>query len=95
VIDWEPVPVTEVPVHLLVWPCHHIDPAHLHADVGTRTGPIHCEELLDGSLFIHDGRHRTIRAMRQGRVTIEAKVIWKCSVNGTPSGEGPGARTSA
>jgi hypothetical protein len=76
-MDWTNRPVTAVPLHLLVWPCHDIDPGHVHPQPGTvtSTGPIHVEQLIDGHYFIHDGRHRAIRAGLNGEATIPARVL--------------------
>jgi hypothetical protein len=79
VTDWDALPVTEVPVALLVYPCHDIDPGHIHPapDFPVSSGPIHVERLTggQGDLFIHDGRHRAIRAIRSGQRTIPARVL--------------------
>lgn len=73
---WAALPVETVPVDRLVWPCHDIDPAHTHSvsDRPVAEGPIHVEQLMDGSLFVHDGRHRAIRATLRGDRSILARV---------------------
>lgn len=75
--DWERLPLADVPVNRLVWPCHDIDPAHVHPGPATVTsaGPIHVELLADGHWFIHDGRHRAIRAHLAGQATITARTL--------------------
>lgn len=64
---------------LLVYPCHDIDPHHVHPapDAPVSSGPIHVERLTGGAgdLFIHDGRHRAIRAKLAGLETIPARVL--------------------
>lgn len=76
-MDWSALPLRRVPLWQLVWPCHDIDPAHIHPapDLSVSTGPIHVQELIDGSLFIHDGRHRAARARLRGEATIDAFVL--------------------
>jgi hypothetical protein len=75
-MDWSALPVEDVPLDDLVWPCHDLDPAHIHPapDTIVTQGPIHVEELIEGSLFIHDGRHRAARARLRGDARIEARV---------------------
>lgn len=75
--DWPALPISPIPIDRLVWPCHDINPDHLHevGDVPLSTGPIHVERLTDGSYFIHDGRHRAIRAQQTGAATIHAHVL--------------------
>lgn len=74
---WTDLPVTPVPIADLVWPCHDIDPAHTHPEPGAAVsdGPIHVERLATGHLFIHDGRHRAIRARLAGHRVIDARVL--------------------
>lgn len=72
--DWAALPARIINVNDLVWPCHDIDPDHLHADTPD-LGPLHVERLADGSLFVHDGRHRAIRAINAGHISVLAKVI--------------------
>jgi hypothetical protein len=76
-MDWSSLPLTDVPVDRLVWPCHDLDPAHVHALPGVElsSGPIHVQMLIDGSAFIHDGRHRAVRAALRGDATIPAHVL--------------------
>lgn len=76
-INWQELPVTMVPLDQLVQPCHDIDPAHIHPAPGqpVSTGPIHVEALVDGSYFIHDGRHRAARARLDGLAVIAARVV--------------------
>lgn len=75
-VDWGNLPVRAIPVDRCVYPCHDLDPAHHHPVVGAlvRQGPIHVQELVDGSFFVHDGRHRLIRATHLGETTIPARV---------------------
>ena len=73
---WHWVPTVTVPVDMLTWPCHDLDPGHMHEDGQDLTdGPILVERLVSGHYFIHDGRHRAIRAQRAGEPFIKAKVI--------------------
>ncbi len=68
-----------VPVARLTWPCHDLDPSHHHpeadSDLVLETGPLRVEELADGSLFVHDGRHRAIRAQARGDDFVLAYVL--------------------
>jgi hypothetical protein len=74
--DWTTLPIQQAPLNRIVFPCHDIHVEHIHPDDGVTlsTGPIHLEQLLDGSLFIHDGRHRYHRAAARGQATIEARI---------------------
>lgn len=80
---WPAIPIVDAPIDRLVWPCHDISPDHLHPLPGQplTTGPIHLEQLADGSLFIHDGRHRAIRARLAGEQAISARILVR-GVNG-------------
>ena len=75
-MDWHALPTTPVPLNQVVFPCHDLDPAHVHpvSDLVLSTGPIHVQALLDGSFFIHDGRHRALRAQHDGRTHIDARI---------------------
>lgn len=68
--------VVRIPLDLLVWPCHDIDPDHLcltdDPSVPLSDGPIDVERLRDGHYFVHDGRHRVIRAKLRGESEIDA-----------------------
>lgn len=66
-----------VDVNTLVWPCHDIDPAHIHPTPATKltVGPIRVEQLATGHYFVHDGRHRVIRAKLAGRHYLQAELI--------------------
>lgn len=74
--DWTALPIQQAPLHRIVFPCHDIHPEHIHPDDGVtvNTGPIHLEQLLDGSLFVHDGRHRYHRAAHRGDTHIAARI---------------------
>jgi len=74
--NWHNLPTRRIPLDLLVWPCHDINPAHAHGTTtdALTTGPIHVEHLLDGHYFIHDGRHRAIRAGLAGQTHIDARI---------------------
>lgn len=76
--DWSTLPISMVEVARCVFPCHDLDPAHHHPDDGRTltAGPIRLERLVDGSLFVHDGRHRLIRAEAAGERLIAARV-WR------------------
>lgn len=75
-MDWAALPIQHIPLATVVWPCHDIDPDHVHSVEGVElsTGPIHLEQLLDGSHFVHDGRHRVIRAQHAGHTHIPARI---------------------
>jgi hypothetical protein len=76
-VDWSVLPVTEVATASCVYPVHDLDPAHYYPTGATKpsSGPIHVQRLVDGSLFVHDGRHRLIRAILAHQATIEARVF--------------------
>lgn len=76
-MDWSALPISDVPIDRLVWPCHDLDPAHTHPlpDAAVTQGPICVEELVEGSFFVHDGRHRAIRAQLGGETSIAARVL--------------------
>lgn len=76
-MDWAALPIENVPLGRLVWPCHDIDPAHLHPapDQHVSSGPIHVQALVDGSWFVHDGRHRALRAQLAGATHLPAHVF--------------------
>jgi len=74
-MDWTSLPIQPVPVERIVFPCHDLDPDHVHGIApDLTTGPIHLQQLLDGDYFVHDGRHRTLRARLRGDTHIEARV---------------------
>jgi hypothetical protein len=74
--DWQRLPLALIPLDRVVFPCHDLDPEHVHsATTGpVSVGPIHVERLLDGDYFVHDGRHRTLRARTLGHASIWARV---------------------
>lgn len=74
--NWHEHPIQPLPINRLVWPCHDINPDHVHPHDGRQltTGPIHVQQLLDGSLYIHDGRHRAIRAQLRGDTHIDGRI---------------------
>jgi hypothetical protein len=74
--EWEAIPKETILVADLVFPLHDIDPQFIWPAQGVRleNGPIRVERLNTGQFFIHNGRHRAIRAMLAGDLTIEAKV---------------------
>lgn len=76
-MDWSSLPLEDVPLERLVWPCHDISPDHVHALPGVElsAGPIHVQALVDGSWFIHDGRHRALRAALAGLTHLPARVL--------------------
>lgn len=76
-MDWRELPVRFVPVAALVWPDHDI-----HADElvspHPRDGEPVCVEALradPGRFFIHDGRHRVLRAIGRGDAMVAAHVF--------------------
>lgn len=77
-LGWSLLPVRAVRIVALVWPDHDLDEAHLGAEFHPRDGePIHVEALTGdpGRYFVHDGRHRAIRARNRGQDIIPARVI--------------------
>lgn len=77
-LAWTFVPVRPVRVSALVYPDHDIHEEELDERVHRRDGePIFVEALRGdpGRYFVHDGRHRAIRAARRGVDIISARVI--------------------
>jgi hypothetical protein len=74
--NWSDYPIQHVALTRIVFPCHDIHVEHIHPDDGVTvtTGPIHLEQLIDGSLFVHDGRHRYHRAAARGDTHITARI---------------------
>lgn len=74
--DWHTRPLALIPLGLIVFPCHDLDPHHVHPhdDRPLTSGPIHVEQLLDGHYYVHDGRHRTLRAIHNGHQHIWARI---------------------
>ena len=73
--EWDALPTVPVPVGELVFTLQNIDPASIWPLCGARaTEPIRVERLNTGQYFIHNGRHRAIRAQLEHKLTIEAKV---------------------
>lgn len=76
-LDWTAIPVTDEPLTAFTWPDHDLQAEHLTAPEQRRPIdllPVHAEQLVDGSLYVHDGRHRILRALARGDVTIQARV---------------------
>lgn len=77
-IDWNAIPPRAVRVAALVWPDHDLDPDHLQPGRHPRDGePIRVEALRGdpGRYFVHDGRHRAIRARNRGQDLMAAHVL--------------------
>lgn len=77
-MDKKKLPRAMVRLDELVFPAHHIDEEHLADPEIKRTidkEPIFVEQLIDDHWFIHDGRHRALRAMARGEEEIEAYVL--------------------
>lgn len=75
---WAFVPVRAVRVDALVWPDHDLQDDHLGTEAHPRDHePILVEALTGdpGRYFVHDGRHRSIRAQRRGTDIISARVL--------------------
>jgi hypothetical protein len=73
---WQHLEPELVPLARIVFPCHDLDPAHVHGPVQNDRldRPVLLEQLLDGDLFVHDGRHRVLRARAAGQTEIAARV---------------------
>lgn len=74
-----PLPEEEIPVNQkIVWADNgnplsfrHIRDLLDHPD----KSPIWVEQVISGHYFVHNGRHRVMRAFLDGRETINAKVL--------------------
>lgn len=76
-IDWDLLPLEDIPISKLAFDCHNLHPEHvhnIHPDLALSVGPLHVQRLLDGRYWIHNGRHRCLRATNSGAVTITARV---------------------
>lgn len=67
----------QLEVARLRWTLQAIDARHLteHGGVELTDGPILVSPMNDGNLFVHDGRHRAIRAQRRGDAMIEGELL--------------------
>lgn len=77
-MDWTSLPVTVERLDTFTWPDHDLQAEHLERPHEARPAdalPVHAEQLVDGSLYVHDGRHRILRALARGDETIEARVL--------------------
>lgn len=76
--DWEALPSHWVPLDRLVYPSHDMYEEHMNGSAPNLShGQPWVEQLVDGSFFVHDGRHRIERAKRAGHYAIKCKVLWK------------------
>jgi hypothetical protein len=59
------------------WTVQQIDPAHVFPapDLVLSTGPIVVGPMNDGCWFVHNGRHRVMRALLAGQTHIEAVLL--------------------
>lgn len=67
-----------LPLHKIVFHCAHLHPEHVHVTDPTlelSTGPIEVEALLQGEFYVHNGRHRVLRAREAGEAWIDAVVM--------------------
>lgn len=80
-IDWDSLPLEELPIDKLVIDENGIQPEHVFPTAGVvlSSGPIHVEALLDGRAFVHNGRHRMLRALHGGETTISARIYGKAT----------------
>lgn len=70
--------LAEIPLHKIVFHCAHLDPEHVHVtdpNLELSSGPIEVEALLQGEFYVHNGRHRVLRAREAGEAWIEAVVM--------------------
>lgn len=77
-IDWDLLPLEEIPIAKLAFDCHDLQAEHVHVtnpDLVLSHGPIHVQALIDGRYWIHNGRHRTLRALQTGASTITCRVF--------------------
>lgn len=60
------------------WTLQEISLAHIFPSTGTimETGPIVVSRMNDGNYFVHNGRHRCIRALLSGLTTIFAVNLY-------------------
>jgi hypothetical protein len=66
-----------VPLNRCRWTVQHIDPRHVFPtpDLLLSSGPIVVSAMNDGNWFVHNGRHRCMRALLAGYTEIEAEEL--------------------
>lgn len=77
-IDFTRLPTRLVPLRDLRWGDNGINKDHLsepHIRREIDDVPISVEMLVSGHGFVHDGRHRVIRALARGEHEIEAYIL--------------------
>lgn len=88
-----PRPAT-IPLHKVVFHCHALDPEHVHVtdpNLTLSTGPIEVEALLQGEFYVHNGRHRVLRARERGEGWIDAIIMNEAD----PDAEAPSPQDQA
>jgi len=73
-----PLPIRLVSLHDLRWGDNGISKDHLGEPERRREiddEPIWVEQLVSGHLFVHDGRHRCLRAIARGEHEIYAHAL--------------------
>lgn len=67
-----------IPLSACRFTLEELSAAHLFPTEGTvcESGPIVVSRLNDGNYFVHNGRHRAIRAMLRGETFIEAVSLY-------------------
>lgn len=70
--------VFSIPLKKLRWTKQAISLPHLWPakDTVCETGPIVVSQLNDGNWFVHNGRHRAIRALLKGEKRIDAVELY-------------------
>lgn len=72
-----PRPAT-IPLHKVVFHCHDLHSEHVHVtdpSLPLSKGPIEVEALLQGEFYVHNGRHRVLRARERGEAWIDAIIM--------------------
>lgn len=78
-MDFTALPLRLVSLRDLRWPDHHISKddlsePHLRREIDDE--PVWVEQLISGQhFFVHDGRHRILRALARGEYEIRAHAL--------------------
>jgi hypothetical protein len=78
--DFLSFPLQWIDIKDCVWPDHDLNKDHLGEPERRRDNdndPIFVEQLVTGHWFIHDGRHRLLRARARGEHQIQAYACTK------------------
>jgi hypothetical protein len=80
ITEFTTYPLLWIDIKDCVWPDHDLCEEHLAEPERRRENddfPIYVEQLVTGDWFIHDGRHRLLRARARGEYQIQAYACTK------------------